>query len=49
MLKCFLGQKETKYLGFIVGNGTLRTIRDNFLAVRDWPLPQTQKQIRSFI
>jgi hypothetical protein len=41
----FLGRKETEYLGVIVGNGTLRTAPDKIAAFRDWPLPETQKQI----
>ena len=49
MPKCFWGRKETEYLGVIVGNGTLRTAPDKISAVRDWPLPETQKQIKSFV
>jgi hypothetical protein len=49
MPKYFLGRKETGYLGVIVGNGTLRTAPDKISAVRDWPLPKTQKQIKSFV
>ncbi len=41
----FLGRKETEYLGDIVGNGTLRTAPHKIAAFRDWPLPETQKQI----
>jgi hypothetical protein len=49
MAKCFWGRKEAEYLDVIVGNGTLRTAPDKILAVRDWPLPETQKQIKSFV
>ena len=49
MLTCFWGHKETEYLDVIVGNGTLRTAPDKIAAVRDWPLPETQKQIKSFV
>ena len=49
MPKCFWGRKETEYLGVIVGTGTLRTEPDKIAAVRDWPLPKTQKQIKSFV
>jgi hypothetical protein len=49
MPKCFWGRKETEYLGVILGNGTLRTAPDKIAAVRDWPLPETQKQIKSFV
>ncbi len=37
--KFFGGRKETKYLGVIVGNGTLTTAPDKIAAARDWPLP----------
>jgi hypothetical protein len=37
------------YLGFIVGNGALRTAPDKIAIVRDWPLPQTQKQVKSLV
>ena len=49
MRKCFRGRKETEYLGVIVGNVTLRTAPDKIAAVRDWPLPKTQKHIKSFV
>jgi hypothetical protein len=49
MPKYFWGRKETEYLGVIVWNGTLRAVPNKISAVRDWPLPQTQKQIKSFV
>jgi hypothetical protein len=45
MPKCFLGRKETEYLGVIVGNGTLRTAPDKISVVRDWPLLETQNKL----
>jgi hypothetical protein len=49
MPKFFWGRKETEYLGVIVGNGTLRTSPDKIVAVKDWPLPETQKHIKSLV
>jgi hypothetical protein len=49
MPKCFWGRKETKCLGDIVGNGTLRAALDKIAVVRDWPLPETQQKIKSFV
>ena len=46
--KCFWGRKEIEYLGVIVSNGTLRTAPDKIAAVRDWPLPNTQKTNKIF-
>jgi hypothetical protein len=49
MPKCVWGRKETEYLGVLVVNGTLRTSPDKIADVRYWPLPKTQKQIKSFV
>ena len=49
MPKCFWSRKETEYLGVIVGNETLRTSPDKIAAIRDCPLLETQKQIKSFV
>jgi hypothetical protein len=43
------GRKKNEYLGVIVGNGALRTTPEKKLDVRDWPLPETQKHIKSFV
>ena len=40
--KCTFGQKETTYLGLIVGNCTAP---EKIKAVKDWPLPTTQKNL----
>jgi hypothetical protein len=49
MTKYFWGRKESEYLGVIVGNGNLRTAPGKIGAARDWPLLETQKQIKSFV
>lgn len=41
--------KEIQYLGFIVGNGCLKTDPDKVKAIREFPIPKTVKQIRSFL
>ena len=46
---CIFAQKETTYLGVIVGNGTLRSDLENVKAVKDWPRPSTQKELKSFV
>ncbi len=38
-VKCFRAKRETEYLGFIVGNGNLRTSPSKVASVKDWPLP----------
>ena len=47
--KCFFGKKETEYLGVIAGNGCLRPSPDKIAAVQNWPLPSTQREVKSFV
>ena len=47
--KCTFDQTETKYLGLNVGNGTVRLDPEKIKAVKDWPLPSTQKELKSFV
>jgi hypothetical protein len=49
MVKCFCAKRETDYLGFIVGNGIVRTSPSKVASVKDWPLPETQTQVKSFV
>ena len=48
MFKCFWAKRETDYLGFIVGNGIVRMPPSKVAAVKDWPLLETQKQVKYF-
>jgi hypothetical protein len=47
-VKCFWAKIETEYLGFIVGSGNVRKLPAKLAAVKDWPLPETQRQFKSF-
>ena len=49
MIKCFSAKRETDYLDFVVGNGIVRTSPSKVATVKDWPLPETQKQVKSFV
>jgi hypothetical protein len=49
MPKCFWAKIETEYIGFIVGSSSVRTSPSKLTAVKDWPLPETQKQVKSFV
>lgn len=40
---------EIKYLGFIVGQGQLRTDSEKIKAIVDFPVPSSVKQLRSFL
>ena len=48
-VKYFWAKREIDYLGFIVGNGIVRTSPSKVAAVKDWPLPETQKHGKSFV
>jgi len=45
MVECFCAKRETECLGFIVGNGIVRTSPSKVATVKDWPLPETHKPI----
>lgn len=45
--KYALGKRETQYLGFLVGQGGIKTITDKVAAIKQHPLPKTLKQLRS--
>lgn len=47
--KCSLFGKEVKYLGHIVSERGISTDPEKISAVRDWPVPQNRKQLRSFL
>ena len=49
MVKCFWAKRETEYLGFIVGSGNVRTSQSKVAVRREWPLPETHKQFKSFV
>ena len=47
--KCNFLQKQVKYLGHIVSQDGIRTDPEKTSAVRDWPVPTSVKQLRSFL
>ncbi|KYO45131.1 hypothetical protein Y1Q_0007420 [Alligator mississippiensis] len=47
--KCTLAKRETKYLGFLVGRGTIRPLADKVEMVRNFPATQNCRQLRSFL
>uniref|UniRef100_A0A669FBS4 Gypsy retrotransposon integrase-like protein 1 n=1 Tax=Oreochromis niloticus TaxID=8128 RepID=A0A669FBS4_ORENI len=47
--KCALARTEVQYLGFTVGGGTIKPQVDKINAIASCPLPQTRKQLRSFL
>ena len=48
--KCIFGcTSGTNYLGFIIKDGTLQADPEKIAAVRDWPMPNNQSELRSFV
>lgn len=47
--KCRLFQQGVKYLGHVVSRGGVSTDPEKTQAVRDWPVPTTLRQVRSFL
>jgi hypothetical protein len=47
--KCFFGLQEMEYLGYTVSVGKISVSTKKVEAVTDWPLPKTQKEVRSFV
>jgi len=45
--KCRLGLRDADYLGFTIGSGCVKPQAGKVEAIRDWPRPQTKKQVRS--
>src|SRR5215469_7788595 len=47
--KCRFLQTEVDYLGYIVGNGQIRSDPARMEAIASWPLPETVTELRSFL
>jgi len=47
--KCVLLKKHVKYLGHIVSSEGIMTDPEKIAAVKEWPIPHTKKQLRSFL
>jgi hypothetical protein len=47
--KSALCQTEVEFLGHYVGRDGLRVMEDKIEAVRDWPVPETMRELRAFL
>lgn len=47
--KCVFARDWVKYLGHIIQNNTVRTLKDNLIAIKQFPTPRNQKNIRQFL
>ena len=47
--KCVFAQPQVEYLGYIVSRKGIRASPDKTKAVRNFPVPRTVKEVRSFL
>uniref|UniRef100_A0A8C4SRR8 Heat shock 70 kDa protein 12A n=1 Tax=Erpetoichthys calabaricus TaxID=27687 RepID=A0A8C4SRR8_ERPCA len=47
--KCFFGLREAKYLGYLVGRGTVKPQCSKVDAILNWPRPNTKRQVQAFL
>ena len=47
--KCYFGMNRVSYLGFVVGEGKVSPQECKIKAIKEFPRPQTKKQVRSFL
>ena len=47
--KCQLFAQEVRYLGHIIGKDGIATDPEKVKAVQEWPVPWTQREVRSFL
>ncbi len=47
--KCHLFQQEVEFLGFVVSREGIATLDEKIEAVREWPVPENLKELRSFL
>ncbi|CAM4590109.1 unnamed protein product [Lepidochelys kempii] len=47
--KCQIGLNRVTYLGYQVGQGTIRPLQAKVAAIQKWPLPKSKKQVQSFL
>ncbi|OWR52012.1 putative orf [Danaus plexippus plexippus] len=47
--KCNFAQDSVKYLGHIIKNNTITPLKDNLIAIKDFPTPKNKKNIRQFL
>ena len=47
--KCNLFRKKVQNLGHVVSDQNIQTDPEKIKAIKDWPVPHTVKEIRSFL
>lgn len=47
--KCSFAKKTAKYLGHIIEENSIKPLKDNLTAVKNFPVPQSRKNVRQFL
>ncbi|RZB42390.1 Transposon Tf2-9 polyprotein [Glycine soja] len=47
--KCFFAQSQVEYLGHLVSHAGVQPVASKIDAIRQWPVPQTIRAVRSFL
>lgn len=47
--KCTFASNKAKYLGHIIENNSVRPLKDYLTAVKNFPVPETRKNVRQFL
>lgn len=47
--KCTFALDSVQYLGHIIGQNEITPIKDNLIAIKNFPVPKTQKNVRQFL
>lgn len=47
--KCRFAHTKVTYLGHIIGENCIQPIKDNLVAIRNFPIPKNLKQVRQFL
>lgn len=47
--KCSFAKNWVKYLSHIIQNNSIKPLNDNLISIKDFPVPENQKNIRQFL
>jgi hypothetical protein len=48
-IKCNFAQRKVQYLGHVIEENSVRPMKDNLVAIKNFPVPKNKKNIRQFL
>ena len=48
-MKCNWIKKSVKFLGHMISKNTIRPLNDRLIAIKEYPVPKSKKQVRQFL